>query len=244
MSKAYDPRPHPGTWADNRSRLRRRWAVPFRWLDWLSRMSAYYLSHWSFLEVLEYAGRFTVLVAVIIYFSEAPDRRKQKHYQAWQVINSAQGQSGGGGRAEALEELHHDHVPLVALNVSKAYLQGVKLPGADLHRSEMNDADLRDSDLHGANLESANLSANLRNSDLRRANLIDANLTDADLTGADLGGADLSGADLSRAELVAANLANANWRKITSVKDANVSGVRNAPEGFVSWALTHGARDH
>jgi hypothetical protein len=60
MPKAYDPRPHPGTCADHRGRLRRRWAVPFHWLEWLSRMSAYYLSHWSFLEVLEYAGRFTV----------------------------------------------------------------------------------------------------------------------------------------------------------------------------------------
>ena len=39
----------------------------------------------SFLEVLEYLGTFSVLVAVIFYFSESGDRVKQRHYQAWQV---------------------------------------------------------------------------------------------------------------------------------------------------------------
>jgi hypothetical protein len=28
--------------------------------------------------------------------SEAGDRKKQKHYQAWQVINTAQGKGGSG----------------------------------------------------------------------------------------------------------------------------------------------------
>ncbi len=39
-------------------------------------------------------------MAVIFYFSESGDRLKQKHYQAWQVINTAQGKGGSGGRIE------------------------------------------------------------------------------------------------------------------------------------------------
>jgi hypothetical protein len=39
-------------------------------LDWV----VYALSHWRFLELLEYLGRFGVLVAVIFYFSESGDR--------------------------------------------------------------------------------------------------------------------------------------------------------------------------
>ncbi len=55
-----------------------------RWVNWLGSLALF--------QLLEYAGRLTVLVAVIFYFIEAPERRKQAHYQAWQLINSAQGQ--------------------------------------------------------------------------------------------------------------------------------------------------------
>jgi hypothetical protein len=72
------------------------------WLSWV----AYLLSNWAFLEVLEYAGTFSILVVLVLYFIERPDRIKQKDYQAWQAINTAQGKGGSGGRIEALEELN------------------------------------------------------------------------------------------------------------------------------------------
>ncbi len=31
------------------------------------------------------------------------------------------------------------------------------------------------------------------------------------------------------------------WRRIASVKSANIAGVKNAPEGFRDWALKNGA---
>ena len=92
-------------------------------MEWV----AYALSNWKFIEVLEYLGSFGVLIAVIFYFAETGDRLKQKHYQAWQVINSAQGKGGNGGRMEALEELNADGVPLVGVDLSPAFLQGVRL---------------------------------------------------------------------------------------------------------------------
>src|SRR5579871_6672572 len=55
------------------------------------------------LDVLEHLGTFSVLIAVIFYFADSGNRRKQKHYQAWQVINTAQGKGGSGGRIEALQ---------------------------------------------------------------------------------------------------------------------------------------------
>jgi hypothetical protein len=75
------------------ARLKHRWMVPFGAFEWLSEWVAYGLSRWSFLEVLEYLGSFSVLIGVIFYFSESGDRIKQRHYQAWQVINTAQGMS-------------------------------------------------------------------------------------------------------------------------------------------------------
>ena len=109
-----------------------------------------------------------------------------------------------------------------------AQVKGARL--ADRHlrfmhaeRAFMVKADLRSSDLHGAQLGSA---------DLRRAVLTGADLSGADLRGARLRGADLQGADLAHAR---------DWDDILDIARANISHVRNAPDGFVEWALKNGA---
>src|ERR1700722_12654725 len=146
-----------------------RWVLPFHAVEWICDWTAYYLAHWAFLEVLEYLGIFSVLIGVIFYFSEAGDRRKQKHYQAWQGVNTAQGKGGSGGRIEALQELNMDHVPLVGVNAAGAFLQGIQLQGANLFRADLEAADLRDANLEAADLEYADLkSANFRQSKLAR----------------------------------------------------------------------------
>jgi len=82
-------------------------------------------------------------------------------------------------------------------------------------------------------------------------------LAGMDLSGIDLSGARLLGANLSRARLRDANLSGAglwranlsgawlrdirNWREIKSIKDANLLGIEDAPEGFRGWALENGA---
>ena len=234
-------RPRPHSWSqfnENRSRV----MLPFHALEWSLQWSAYYLSRWALLEVLEYLSILSVIFAVIFYFTEAGDRQKQKHYQAWQVINTAQGKGGSGGRIEALQELNEDRVPLVGVDVSGAFLQGVRLPAAKLLRANLEAADLRDCNLAGADLEFADLkSANFRQADLSRTKLQAADLTDADLVNADLTDADLTGATLDSTDLRNVNLAGARWNKIRSVKNANVQGLRNAPEGFLAWAMQHGA---
>jgi len=183
------------------------------------------------------------LVAVIFYFAESGDRRKQKHYQAWQVINTAQGKGGSGGRIEALQELNDDRQPLVGLDAAGAFLQGVRLDGANLLRCNLEAADLRDSHLAAAELQYANLRvANFRSGDLHLAHLRDASLQDADLVGASLAGADLGSADLEDADLRNTDLAGTLWRDIKSIQGANIYGVRHPPDGFLPWALEHGAK--
>ena len=234
-------RKRPEPWSARKLHVR-SWLRPLAAFEWSWEWLAYLLSNWSFLEVLEYLSSFGVLIAVIFYFAESGDRTKQKHYQAWQVINTAQGKGGSGGRVEALQELNHDAVSLVGVDVNGAFLQGVRLQHARLVRSDFNAADLRDADLSGADFSDANLrSANMRQSHLAGANLERADLTDADLTDADLGGCDFSGATLDSADLLYADLSNAKWQKIKSAKNANIFGVKNAPEGFVAWAKKQGA---
>jgi hypothetical protein len=218
------------------------WLVPLVALEWVWEWAAFALSNWAFLEVLEYLGTFSILVAVIFYFSEAGDRIKLRHYQAWQVINTAQGKGGSGGRIEALQELNEDKVPLVGVDVSSAFLQGVRLEHADLLRSDFSSADARNADLAYTNFLLANLnSANLREANLDHAQFVQADLQDADLTGANLAGVDLSGATLDRADLSNADVRDVRWRQIKSMQGANIAGLKNAPQGFLAWALEHGA---
>jgi len=235
-------RKRPEPWNVRRQELKRGWTVPLWAFEWFCEWIAYVLSNWSFLEVLEYLGSFGVLIAVIFYFGESGDRLKQKHYQAWQVINTAQGKGGNGGRIEALQELNADGISLVGVDLSGAFLQGIRLQRASLARSNFSAADMRDSDLTFTDLSDTDLrSTNLRHCILRSANLERANMTDADLFGADLAGGDLSGAALANADLRNTNLANLKWNNALSAKNANIFGVKNAPEGFVAYALKRGA---
>jgi pentapeptide repeat protein len=232
----------PLSWSDYRQTIHHSWTVPLHWIEWSLQWTAYFLSQWAFLEVLEYLGVLSVLFGVIAYISETGDRTKQKHYQAWQVINTAQGKGGSGGRIEALHELNADKVPLVGVDVSGAFLQGVELRRANLLRANLDGVDLRDSMLESASLAFCDAhAANFRGTNLRNADLHDSDLEGADFVGATLAGVDFSGADLGDVDLRQTDLAGIRWQKIKAIKGANVFGVKNAPAGFIDWAMAHGA---
>ena len=206
-------RVRPEPWSRHRERAKHGWLVPFIAIEWVWAWLAYWLSGWAFLEVLEYFGTLSVLLAVVSYFSESKDRIKQKHYQAWQVINSAQGKGGSGGRIDALEELHADGVPLVGVDVSDAFLQDIDLSRADLLRANFRAADVRGGNFSGAQMQYVGLaSAYFRDADLRNADLRNATLQDADLTGAILSEADLEGANLAKADLRSSDFRNTKWQ--------------------------------
>ncbi len=156
--------------------------------------------------------------------------RIDSNYQAWQVINSAQGKGGSGGRIEALGDLLRNGVSLAGIRLDDAWLEEVQLPRARLVRGSLRGANLTRANLAGANLEGADLT--------------DADLLAADLTGANLRGATLSGARLSAATLDGADLREvAGWQAIRSLGHASVDGVRNAPAGFLDFARGAGAVD-
>ena len=238
----HNPVHRPEPWADTRAGVKRKWTIPFVALEWFWEWLAYRLSNWNFLHVVNYLRSFGIIVAVLFYFSESGDRLKQKHYQAWQVINTAQGKGGNGGRIDALQELNEDHVPLVGVDVSGAFLQGLHLEKANLARANLNSADVRNAVLPSIDLSDADLrSANFRDSNCRGASFRGATLDEADFSGADLGGADLSGATLVNADLRNADLRSVDWGHLANLKGANIAGIRNAPDGFLAWALKNGA---
>src|SRR3974377_317106 len=128
-------RKRPESWVERRAQGSPWWRKPCWWLEYQLEWCAYLLSNWTFLEVLEYLSSLGVLIAVVFYFAESGDRLTKKHYQAWQVINTAQGKGGNGGRIEALQELNADGVPLVGVDLSMAFLQGGQLKKGNLSRA-------------------------------------------------------------------------------------------------------------
>ncbi len=237
-----EQRPRPKPWREHRRQAKPRWALPIHACNWLLEWVAWSLGGWVLLEVLEYLSLFSVLVAVIFYFSESGNRTKQRHYQAWQVINSAQGKGGNGGRIEAMQQLNHDGVSLVGIQADNAFLFGIFLKGGQLDRCDMDSSDLRNSVFDRATLTFCNLqSANFRGASLTNADLTDADLQDADFTAANLTSANLARADLSRADLRNADLHAIVWRDILSIRLANIKDVKNPPPGFVEWAMGAGA---
>jgi len=194
------------------------------------------------MQILDYVRGFGVIVIVVFYFYDSGNRVKQRHYQAWQVINTAQGKGGNGGRIEALEELNEDHVSLVGVDVSGAFLQGLHLEKGDLARAMLNAADVRNAIVVSSDLRDADLrSANFRECDCVRTSFSGAMLDEADFWGADLSGVDLTEASLVNTDLRNTNLLGIKWKGIKTLKMADIAGARNAPDGFVAWALRNGA---
>jgi hypothetical protein len=243
MPYVFKDRNPPPPWPEFKKRGTLRFLRPFHVVSWLADWAAYFLGRWPVVELLEYLGSFSILFAAIVYFAGAPDRLKQKHYQAWQVINTAEGKGGNGGRIDALQELNDDHVSLIGVNVTGAYLQGLQLAKAQARRANFAEADLRDANFQRASLADTDLHyANLRAANLRDCDLAGSRLDDVDFVGADLTGADLAKVTLSGADLGAANLDHVrHWQTIKSMDKVNIFGVRNAPPGFMEWARLNGA---
>jgi hypothetical protein len=150
------------------------------------------------------------------------------NYQAWQVVNSAQGKGGSGGRIDALRNLVRNGQSLAGVNLDGAWLVGVNLAGANLTSASF----------RGANLQGAIFTR----ADLQKADLRDANLTAADLEGARLQGALVSGARFSAANLTGTDLAELDgWRDIASLNYTRIERVQRAPRQFLSWAIEQGA---
>jgi uncharacterized protein YjbI with pentapeptide repeats len=229
------------SWQERRKKISKRWKIPFLYAEWRCEQLANLLERWAFLDILGHVGRLGILLSIVTsaYFyvtesnerkvlqelmraeyerQQAVDQKKIKHYQAWQIINTASGKPGGGGRISALQDLNQDAISLGGIDISNAYLPGLDLEGADLTRANMAAAFLVQANLAKANLRSAALvKADLTDANLVKAELGYANLAEAYIRGTDLTDANLFNVDLTRAVLYRANFEKAH------IEDANLA---------------------
>src|SRR5271167_3861180 len=69
-------------------------------------------------------GKLTIFFGILSFILEAPDRAKQRHYQAWQLIDAARLHPGDAGRSIALGVLVGDQQEMRDLDLTNANLQG------------------------------------------------------------------------------------------------------------------------
>ena len=222
-------------------------------LEWLAR----WLNNSALVSILGKLTALSILWVAIQYVFNADERRRQRHYQAWQVINSATAIRGSGGRIDALQELNHDHVNLAGIDLSESWLRGIHLPHAELAGALLDTTDLDSAYLAHANLDRAQL----QRASLRLAILDDANLhivnahhslfvrtclrraimdralfTGAQFVAAVLDGADLRFAILQAADFDFASLKNADlgqadvagaWFRFADLEGARLAFLRN-----------------
>ncbi|MEM8930792.1 MAG: pentapeptide repeat-containing protein [Acidobacteriota bacterium] len=191
----------------------------------------------SLFSLLEYVGRMAIVVAILSFFLELPERQQMRDGDAWERIQAAKGNTWSGDRHEEIERLATGCVGLEGLAAPRARLEGLRLDGcrgplggilsgtwlgalaqprgamlagADLRDAVLTRARLPRADLREAHLDGVDLSfADLAGARLSGARLVGADLFGADLSSADLTGADLTGADLSRIDLRGARLVGA-----------------------------------
>lgn len=149
---------------------------------------AAWLQRWALIQILDALSKLGVLVAVIAFLWEMPQRaeraeaeRKRSHFEYWQAIDAAATARTptSHARKTALESLASEGVSLRNIDAKLAELRRINLAQADLVG-----ANLRGADLTGALLQEADLSkASLAGARLYGANLFNANLNHTNLRG-------------------------------------------------------------
>ena len=245
-------------------------SLEWRWYHWPEIILEKFF-HWvrrgALFDVLDYASRLAIIVAVVFWFLGIEQRREQEVLNAWQLISIANQVGGGDATTSALETLNCSkriflcssrsfrkgdlgdliapgvnlqNANLAEANLRGAYLGSSNLSGALFWRADLSGANLFDANLSKANLAEANLNGvDLRFTDLREIELAGASLVDANLSGVDLTGTSLNGINLSGADLSAANLSGVDLGHARLI-GADLTGA-NLNGAILAWADLTGA---
>jgi uncharacterized protein YjbI with pentapeptide repeats len=202
-----EPYPKPKKWSHTPG----DWS---KWVWYLTHKKKLVLARKGVVKLVQSGVILTIVIGIGRYVWEAPNREKQRHYQAWQIINLAAGQKTSGGRIEALQDLNKDRVILTGLDANSANLMFIKLQNAYLLEANLSNTDLSFAKLNSAYLHKANLSnARFYGANLEKADLNEAVFLEAELFNANLSGTNLSNANFEKANLIKVNLSNANLEK-------------------------------
>ncbi len=177
--------------------------------------------------ILDNLGKLSILIAVvstaISYQSDRENAIKTKQFQAWQVINTAAGQTGSGGRELAMIDLIKDHVSMDGVNIENAWLQY-----ADLSNGDFSSANFSNTRISGVEFRKANFSF---------ANFKQSVLFDIDFSSAVLEGADFDKAQMFRVNLAGTDLKNAIFIDVKGLSCDQIMQAKNWKEAELGEGL-------
>ena len=190
-----------------------------------------WLEKQAFFSILGRVGN--LAIALISFIANEDTRHNNQVFTAWQTITSANGQTGSGGRIQAIEFLNSRPLKfpwigwttdifwdeserickektIWGLRRKREILNGISAANAYLSKIKLCRATLSAANIEEANLTRANLQkANLWGANVEEAILVKANLQKAILIHANLQKASLWGANVEEASLGIANLQEA-----------------------------------
>ncbi len=186
----------------------------------------YLLKNVAILDVVSLLANITLILSLLSWLTEFKERKEEKHFSAWSVINEGQGDKSGVVTT-ALERLNKEGFSLSGLQLNKTNLHDANLNGARLFQANFSEAILSRVKLAKANLVLANLSkVFFIGADLNEAYLNGANLSKANMIGINFTEADLGGTNLSEADFDSANLGGANFRGAYLFNAKNLSNAQ------------------
>ena len=166
----------------------------------------------TFIDTLE---PLSIFIAVLIFIKEQPERKRQFQYQAWSIIDGANGLENSQARIIALEDLCDDGISLEEINLNGAILNGIEMNGVNISKANLCNAQLVNAELFYANLNNVNLSgADCTGITLYRSNISFANLSKANCSSANFSKANMMFADFSHGNFSGANFSQANLKGV------------------------------
>lgn len=171
-----------------------------------------------------------VLLAVVIFIKETPERKKQFNYQALSTIDRASGIRNSKARIIALQDLVDQAINLDELDLFDSNLEGIELNGIEIKNGNFKKSNIRKAKMHLANLQKSNFEfaegagvninygnlsfcnlqkSNFNNSDFSNSNLMFSNFENAKLSGTKFINSKLKGAKFKNAFMIGANFTGA-----------------------------------
>ena len=222
------------------------------------------LQNLAIIDLLNLIASLSLISTAIGFFSEAGERKKQNHYQAWQVINLAIGSPAESGRKAAIADLFADGVSLAGLDLNKATIQELdispdclflswhvfhqlctsKVPMfseriAFLPLSNFRDAILLDSNFSKANLVESNFeNVNLVDNQFQEARLYRSKFQYAVIVASHFQNAHIVEGSLQNARFIGGSLQGANLSETKLERALFIDTDLRGVQGLVKEQLT------
>lgn len=154
-----------------------------------------------------------LILAIVVFIRETPERRKQFHYQALSTIDGAAGIKNSKARIIALQDLVDQGINLDELDLGDSNLEGIELNGVELKKGNFKGCNLKKAEMNLANLQKGNfMGAQGAGFEMRFGNMSFGNFTNSNFNNANFSNSNFMFSNFQNAKLSGVNFKNAKLK--------------------------------